>query len=324
MDYDNLDFENRRMELDFMDLLLPAKRMKRGEFWDTLCSLINNGTKSWACMGDFNKVLEQSKKSGGREVTMKNSFFLRKYLDDMHGLDISLCGNTFTWCNKRSGLANVRERLDRVIASTEWRTTFGNARVIHLNALHSDHAPIILNRFLDQPNLLRPFRFQKIWIKDPSCCNVVRGAWDCNTSHAGRVSIGRRIINTTRSLRRWNRETFRLCNDQILEIEQMIKWIQSLPSTEENLNKERILQEDLSEWLNRQEVLWRQNSRELWFTVGDRNSKFFHTATVTNYRKIFIATFKNNYEEWLETNGQIGDFLSEEFTKLCKLESTIQ
>lgn len=109
MDYDNLDFENRRMELDFMDLLLPAKRMKRGEFWDTLCSLINNGTKSWACMGDFNKVLEQSKKSGGREVTMKNSFFLRKYLDDMHGLDISLCGNTFTWCNKRSGLANVRE-----------------------------------------------------------------------------------------------------------------------------------------------------------------------------------------------------------------------
>lgn len=107
-------------------------------------------------MGDFNEVMKQSEKSGGREVTEKNNFLLRSFLHEVHGIDIGFSRNTFTWCNKRSGLANIRERLDRVLASTEWRTFFGNAAVLHLNALQSDHVPI-----LDHPNFPNRFAFKR-------------------------------------------------------------------------------------------------------------------------------------------------------------------
>lgn len=68
--------------------------------------------------------------------------------------------------------------------------------------------------------------------------------------------------------------------------------------------------------MNRQKVLWRQKSRELWLATGDLNSKFFHAAAVSNKMKIFIATLKNSNGEWMESRETIGGFLIEEFTKL--------
>lgn len=97
------------------------------------------------------------KKSGGRKVNGKYNFLLRKFLDNVHGMDVGFRGNTFTWCNRRSGMANIREILDRVIASTKWRTYFGNARVVHLNAIQLDHALILMNMCLDHPSLPKPF-----------------------------------------------------------------------------------------------------------------------------------------------------------------------
>lgn len=106
----------------------PAERSKRSEFWDNLGELIKGGTDSWACIDNFNEVMDQSEKIGRREVTKKNNFFLRKFLNKVHGIDIGFSGNIFTWCNKRSINANIRERLDRVMASTEWRTFFWQCR----------------------------------------------------------------------------------------------------------------------------------------------------------------------------------------------------
>lgn len=74
--------------------------------------------------------------------------------------------------------------------------------------------------------------------------------------------------------------------------------------------------------MNIHEILWRQKSRELWLTAGDRNSKFFHAAAVTNQRKIFIATLKNNNGNWLESGERIEDFFIDEFTKRFQREIT--
>lgn len=94
-------------------------------------------------------------------------------------------------------------------------------------------------------------------------------------------------------------ESFGFCKDQIFELETRIPWLQSCQPTEGVLNQERSLQDELNEWLFKQEVLWRQKSRETWLTAGDRNSKFFHALIIMNQRKIFIATLKNNNGEWL-------------------------
>lgn len=120
-----------------------------------------------------------------------------------------------------------------------------------------------------------------------------------------------------------NKESFGMCNTRIRDIEKKIEWYQSLFLTEDNMNKKMQLQEELNEWRNRQEILWSQKSRELWLMAGDRNFKFFHALTVTNRRRIFIATIRNNKGEWLESMEQIGKYLCDEFTNLLKFKTIV-
>lgn len=104
----------------------------REDFWKTLNSLIINGDQNWA--GDFKEVCDQFEKMGDREVNSKYNFFLHNFMEEVNGIDIGYSGNTFTWCNGRGGLANIRERLDKVMVSVNWRSMFSNVGVVHLNA----------------------------------------------------------------------------------------------------------------------------------------------------------------------------------------------
>lgn len=149
------------------------------------------------------------------------------------------------------------------------------------------------------------------------CHTVVKRAWEDNSSQPStmrRTSIGRRLINTVKALTRWNKESFGMCKERILFFEDRIQWLQSLQPTEDIINQERRAQEELSEWLNRQEIIKRQKSRDL-------RLKIFHASTINNRRKIYIASLKNNEEDWMETRNQIGDFLVKEFTNLFRAET---
>ena len=49
---------------------------------------------------------------------------------------------------------------------------------------------------------------------------------------------------------------------------------------------------ELEEWQAREDIKWKQKSRELWLKEGDHNSKFFHASTIIRRRKNNIAEIK--------------------------------
>jgi len=54
-------------------------------------------------------------------------------------------GYPYTWRNGRQGGAFVEKRLDRVVATMEWREIFPRTKVSHLLVAYSDHDPIIMD-----------------------------------------------------------------------------------------------------------------------------------------------------------------------------------
>lgn len=82
-------------------------------------------------------------------------------MNELGAMDLGYNGNSFTWCNKRSGKANIHKRLDIVLVSTDWRTRFDRAGVLHLIACNSDHSPILRCLVLDHLTRPKPFKFLK-------------------------------------------------------------------------------------------------------------------------------------------------------------------
>ena len=107
------------------------------------------------------------------------------------------------------------------------------------------------------------------------------------------------------ALKKWNKEVFGHCQIRIDVLLTKIQEIQKADCTEENYRKEAHLQAKLNEWLLRNEILWKQKSREVWLKEGDKNSKFFHFSTIIRRRRNSIDALKNDSGEWITDRGEI-------------------
>lgn len=68
----------------------------------------------------------------------------RDVLADCGLTDLGFSGLPYTYDNGRDGDDNVKVRLDRAVACSEWRDLFGETVLHHLVSSRSDHCPLFL------------------------------------------------------------------------------------------------------------------------------------------------------------------------------------
>jgi hypothetical protein len=89
-------------------------------FWDSLSSVGKNFDVPWLCLGDFNVILDQSEKLGGRPFSNSSNDVFRSFMDQLGMIDLGFTGNPFTWSDNRQGKHLIKERLDRGLSSSQW------------------------------------------------------------------------------------------------------------------------------------------------------------------------------------------------------------
>ena len=94
--------------------------------------------------------------------------------------------------------------------------------------------------------------------------------------------------------------------------------VQDFDPSSANLVMEASLSAKLNEWLEREELKWKQKSRELWLKDGDQNSNFFHLSTLVRRRRSQIADIKLEDGFWIHFRDQISDYFSKHFEEFFK------
>ena len=137
---------------------------RRDESWALLKVIRDRSTLPWLVIGDFNEIVSVSEKEGG---SSRPRWQMKSFMDTLNwcGLrDMGFMGALFTWLYQTVDGGQIRERLDRAVASLAWAERFKEARVYHLSNSTSDHSPLSLRFFLKQKKQFRRkiFRFESM------------------------------------------------------------------------------------------------------------------------------------------------------------------
>jgi hypothetical protein len=302
--------------LDSLCVYGPPNRRDRRNFWDSFATIGEGFEASWLCIGDFNSVVDQTEKSGDKPVESSFHCPFRNFIDHFGMIDVGFVGNPFTWSNNRQGLENIKERLDRSLASPAWVHLHPDFSLIHLHAHNSDHNPISLTTNSTSSFLPRPFRFEEFWAKDPTCEHVVEAAWQIYFPNYPAACLSKKLTNTKSALLKWNSLHFGNIHKRIKETLNILDSVQQSPATSLAHEQEINLKLDLENLSIKEESLWCSKSRETWLTCKDLNTKYFHTSTLIRRRSNAVNFLKLDSGGWVSSRAEIGENFLAHFTTL--------
>ncbi|WOH11566.1 hypothetical protein DCAR_0831055 [Daucus carota subsp. sativus] len=259
------------------------ERERRQESWNLLRDLANKSSLPWCVLGDFNDMLFEFEKKGGRPQPRRLLEGFNQTVIDCNLEDLGFNGYEFTWERCRGTTMWIQERLDRVMANQGWRQLFPNAEVQVLEVSTSDHLPLVLqlNSQVYMPKSMR-FKFENVWIREADLkelSNKIKHCrWVMRRFRSRRDSYGVKKYNETRS---------------------------------EFLNL-----------LERQEVYWKQRSKQFWLREGDQNTRFFHKFASGRRKNNQISRLKDRNGEWVDNVQGVQNIITEYFSTLFNSSMT--
>ncbi|KAL9678505.1 hypothetical protein QQ045_016349 [Rhodiola kirilowii] len=216
----------------------------------------------------------------------------RQALQDCNLFDLGFSGYFFTFSNRRMGEAEVKVRLDRVVATVDWRSLFPQAVVSHHHLNASDHQLLVLDtekRMVMRRKKL--FRFETMWFDHPDFPQIMDEFWEGIGQRAMKWSS--KLSCCKDKLTKWNKVSFGNVQRRIKQLHEELEAVKNSVRSGEILAKEKSITEELDHWLAREESLWLQRSRVLWMKNGDRNTKFFHDKASHRRKKNWMDKIKD-------------------------------
>ncbi|CAM8880259.1 unnamed protein product [Rhodiola kirilowii] len=313
--YSHIDVWVKGEEEFFLTVFYGNPRVQdRIQSWNLLRKLRRDEGQAWAVMGDFNEVLFGCEMEGKRDRPVWQMDKFRHCLNDCGLSDLGSEGGRFTYSNRRLGAEEVRARLDRVVVNQAWRDLFPNATVRHSIANYSDHLPIVLS-IVEKEIVSREkiIRFEPMWLRHKDFKEIVKRHWE---ELAGESDFAEKLRRCMEKLNGWNWSTFGSVRKNLERLKERLQHVRSLPRTKERVEEEAQISDNIDEWLEREELLWRQRSRAEWLNGGDRNTSFFHAKASQRRRRNLIRELRNPAGEVCSNNSDIHDIITNYFSAL--------
>ena len=240
---------------------------------------------------------------------------------DLCGLvDLDYTGPNFTWHGRRGG-EMVWERLDRSVVNYEWIAKFPIGQVHHLNSFTFDHCPILVSLMSKgerQRWRRKPFRFEAMWLTEPSCNVVVSRAWECRQDGTPMYVATKKLKRCKKLLKAWSRDHFGNVVQKIKRTKELLWKAEEEATRSGNSDEMERLKSELRCLYDKEEKMWQQRSRLQRLQNRDQNTRFFHGTATQRKRRNFIKGLRDENGVWQKDetvfSGILNRFYKELFT----------
>ncbi|KAL4290041.1 hypothetical protein GQ457_14G004340 [Hibiscus cannabinus] len=278
---------------------------RRSFVWDRIRVLEHGLDLPWILGGDFNVIGSMNERQGGSVTRYGVCSRFCDFLFQSGLVDMGFSGPKFTW--RRGSLS---QRLDRCLCNGAWISQFASSEVTHLQQLGSDHRPIMLSLFSNvEERCSRPFRFLDAWSEHPEFPTVVSNSWSKEKSMGENIFSFQKICNI------WNRNSFGHIGRKKRRLLARIRGIEIALEKGRSAKLEELdcaLKAELCTVLDQEESMWSQKSRNKWFQLGDRNTKYFHAVTMARRKRNTIRRLRLGEGEWCDDTTTLQSAAAEE------------
>ncbi|XP_026378634.1 uncharacterized protein LOC113273080 [Papaver somniferum] len=268
--------------------------------WQQLSS--RDCTTPWLVMGDFNYVLHNEEKRGGREprTSVINEF--ADWMDDNDLFEADSLGSKFTWANGQSGVRRILCKLDRALINEAWLNKFENWRCKALPREVSDHSAIIGFPITFLRPKRAPFRFQKMWFVHNDFMRLVKENWNAPVLGSPAFIFPFKLKRLKIGLKEWNMRVFGNVHARFkqakLTLEVALRISDEDPEDVSKLNAAKDASIILQDIRAQQAIMLKQKTRSKWLLEGASNTSFFHANTKTRRSNNMIS-------ELVDGNGNV-------------------
>jgi hypothetical protein len=256
---------------------LPGLQNK-GAFLAEIANTCSKENLPFLIGGDFNIMRKPEDKSSGVFDHKWPSLF-NAVIESLDLREIVMTGRQYTWAG--SGDNPTYEKLDRVLASTEWEAHFPLTRVEARDQNISDHTPLVVSRGTStHQSGTRPFRFERGWLLREDFYDMVANIWrsedsrSCPLERCSPRSVGSdNILEGGRLIRlaliKKRKKTL------LALLHNIDKKAENDMLTDQEINLKHHLKEHLVSLLREEELKWYERAKVKTLLEGDANTRFF-------------------------------------------------
>ncbi|XP_059074835.1 uncharacterized protein LOC131874904 [Cryptomeria japonica] len=264
----------------------PSRMKKKLKVWNEVfnqASQLDSG-KVIADV-DFNAHLDINEKVGGLRKPTKVMEDFWEFVSNCKLVDILPKNGRFTWINRRLNFANISERHDRFLVGEWWINGDYSLESEIVPQVGLDHLPLSLSIAQEMRNQKNYFIFQIMWWRDEAFLDNLKIWWQEGNIYSSSPSFKftKRIQYLKNRIKDWNKNSFKNIFAEKSRIEKKLEEISSkvmqFGMTNEEFELEKELKTQYLEILKREELYWKDKSRELCIFEGDLNTKCFHASS---------------------------------------------
>lgn len=160
----------------FIGIYASCEDQVRKNQWKVVKDRSRLWGEKWIIMGDFNDIVSNEEKWGGRTREDWSFKDFKQFIEDNQLIDLGFEGNPWTWRNKwESG--EIKQRLDRGLSSTGWQACFESPKCRHIDSLGSDHSMLLLDTIPEKKKRKKRFFFDKRWVQKEEARDIIKKAW---------------------------------------------------------------------------------------------------------------------------------------------------
>jgi hypothetical protein len=143
-------------------------------------------------------------------------------------VDLPTQGGKFTWNNRRGGLKQVAERLDRYLVSESFFQSIQGLVAEIIPSYGSDHWPILVSWESYSTHRPKPFIFEKLWLRNPYFLPMMSIWWNSQPNIHGTqmYQFQQRLKYTKACIRKWNKEVFGNIQEERKKLEEKMEELQ--------------------------------------------------------------------------------------------------